>query len=88
MPSGSRRALAELLFWPALLLYGEAAVGYFGEVRRPVRAGRAATVGVLLGWLAQTALLAVQVTRYDGFPFTNISSGESGYDCSSSAAAG
>jgi len=61
--------LAELLFWPALLLYGEAAVGYFGEVRRPGRAGRAATWGVRLGWLAQTALLAAQVARDDGFPW-------------------
>ena len=61
--------MAELLFWPALLLYGEAAVGYFGDVRRPGRAGRAATWGVRLGWLAQTALLAVQVTRDDGFPW-------------------
>ena len=61
--------MAELLFWPALLLYGEAAVGYFGEVRRPGRAGRAATWGVRLGWLVQTALLAVQVTRDGGFPW-------------------
>ena len=61
--------MAELLFWPALLLYGEAAVGYFGDVRRPGRAGRAATWGVRLGWLAQTALLAVQATRDDGFPW-------------------
>jgi len=61
--------LAELLFWPALLLYGEAAVGYFGDARRPGAAGRAATWGVRLGWLAQTALLAVQVVRDDGFPW-------------------
>jgi ABC-type uncharacterized transport system permease subunit len=61
--------LAELLFWPALLLYGEAAVGYLGDIRRPGRAGRAATWGVRLGWLAQTALLVVQATRDDGFPW-------------------
>jgi ABC-type uncharacterized transport system permease subunit len=61
--------LAELLFWPALLLYGEAAVGYLGEVRRPGVAGRAATWGVRLGWLAQTALLAAQAARRDGFPW-------------------
>ena len=61
--------MAELLFWPALLLYGEAAVGYFGDVRRPGRAGRAATWGVRLGWLAQTALLAVQARSDDGFPW-------------------
>jgi ABC-type uncharacterized transport system permease subunit len=61
--------LAELLFWPALLLYGEAAVGYFGDVRRPGGAGRAATWGVRLGWLAQTALLVAQAARDDGFPW-------------------
>ena len=52
-----------------LLLYGEAAVGYVGEARRPGSAGRAATWGVRLGWLAQTALLAVQAAREDGFPW-------------------
>jgi ABC-type uncharacterized transport system permease subunit len=61
--------LAELLFWPALLLYGEAAVGYFGDARRPGAAGRAATWGVRLGWLVQTALLAVQASREGGFPW-------------------
>jgi ABC-type uncharacterized transport system permease subunit len=61
--------LAELLFWPALLLYGEAAVGYLGDARRPGAAGRAATWGVRLGWLAQTALLGVQAARQDGFPW-------------------
>lgn len=61
--------MAELLFWPTLLLYGEAAVGYFGEVRRPGRPGRLATWGVRLGWLAQTALLAVEAARDDGFPW-------------------
>src|SRR6201997_2095986 len=66
---GRRRELAELLFWPALLLYGEAAVGYFGDARRPGRAGRIATWGVRLGWLAQTALLAAQAVRDDGFPW-------------------
>jgi ABC-type uncharacterized transport system permease subunit len=63
--------LAELLFWPALLAYGEAAVAYYGEARHPGRAGRFATWGVRLGWLAQTALLAVQATRADGFPWTS-----------------
>jgi ABC-type uncharacterized transport system permease subunit len=63
--------LAELLFWPALLLYGEAAVGYLGEARRPGSAGRLATWGVRLGWLAQTALLATQAARRDGFPWAS-----------------
>jgi ABC-type uncharacterized transport system permease subunit len=61
--------LAELLFWPVLLFYGEAAVGYLGDARRPGSAGRAATWGVRLGWLAQTALLAVQAAREGGFPW-------------------
>ena len=61
--------MAELLFWPVLLLYGEAAVGYFGDARRPGAAGRVATWGVRLGWLVQTALLAVQAARENGFPW-------------------
>ena len=65
-----RRSVAELLFWPALLAYGEAAVAYFGEVRHPGRAGRVATWGVRVGWLVQTALLAVQAARSDGFPWS------------------
>jgi ABC-type uncharacterized transport system permease subunit len=61
--------LAELLFWPALFFYGEAAVGYLGEARNPGRPGRLATWGVRLGWLAQTALLVAQAARNDGFPW-------------------
>jgi len=61
--------MAELLFWPALVLYGEAALGYFGDARRPGAAGRAATWGVRLGWLLQTALLGVQAARENGFPW-------------------
>src|SRR3954452_7755006 len=62
--------MAELFFWPALLLYGEAALGYVGEARHPGAAGRAALWGVRLGWLAQTALLVVQAARDDGFPWS------------------
>jgi ABC-type uncharacterized transport system permease subunit len=61
--------MAEILFWPALLLYGEAAVGYLGYLRRAGTADRAAIWGVRLGWLAQTALLAAQAAREDGFPW-------------------
>ena len=61
--------MAELLFWPTLLFYGEAAVGYLGYVRRAGAAGRAAIWGVRLGWLAQTALLVAQAAREDGFPW-------------------
>jgi ABC-type uncharacterized transport system permease subunit len=62
--------VAELLFWPAFLAYGEAAVAYFGDARHPGRAGRLATWGVRIGWLVQTALLAVQAARSDGFPWS------------------
>jgi len=62
--------LAELLFWPALLAYGEAAVAYFGEARHPGLSGRLATWGVRIGWLVQTALLALQAARADGFPWS------------------
>jgi ABC-type uncharacterized transport system permease subunit len=61
--------LAELLFWPALIAYSEAAVAYAGNARHPGRAGRFATWGVRVGWLAQTGLLAVQAERSDGFPW-------------------
>jgi ABC-type transport system involved in cytochrome c biogenesis permease subunit len=62
--------LAEFLFWPALLAYGEAAFAYYGEARHPGRSGRAATWGVRIGWLVQTALLGVQAARADGFPWS------------------
>ena len=62
--------MAELLFWPALLAYGEAAFAYFGETRSPGLPGRLATWGVRVGWLAQTALLALQAARAEGFPWT------------------
>src|SRR5919202_1072614 len=58
--------MAELLFWPALVAYGEAAVAYFGATRS---SARLATWGVRVGWLVQTALLAVQAARADGFPW-------------------
>ena len=60
--------MAEFLFWPALLAYGEAAVAYAGNVRYP-GLGRLATWGVRAGWVAQTALLVVQAYRADRFPW-------------------
>src|SRR3954451_7773652 len=60
--------MAELLFWPALLAYGEAAVAYAGAVRSGSFT-RLATWGVRLGWLWQTALLVAQAARADGFPW-------------------
>jgi len=59
--------MVEVLFWPALVAYGEAAFAY-----ATVRTSRAATWGVRLGWLAQTALLAAQVIGADGdFPWSS-----------------
>jgi HemX protein len=61
--------VAELLVLPALLAYGEAAFAYAGELRGPGLAGRLATWGVRLGWLAQTALLVGQAASAEGFPW-------------------
>src|SRR5689334_12974853 len=61
--------MVELLFWPALVAYGEAAVAYVGDARRPGAAGRLATWGVRVGWVLQTALLIVQAARAEGFPW-------------------
>ena len=61
--------MAELLVVPALLAYGEAAFAYAGELRGPGLAGRLATWGVRLGWLAQTGLLIGQLASADGFPW-------------------
>jgi ABC-type uncharacterized transport system permease subunit len=58
--------VVEALFWPALLGYGEAALAYASA-----RTSRAATWGVRIGWLAQTALLVVQVSRAEGFPWSS-----------------
>jgi HemX protein len=61
--------MAELLVLPALLASGEAVFAYVGELRGPGLAGRLATWGVRLGWLAQTALLVGQVASAEGFPW-------------------
>jgi ABC-type uncharacterized transport system permease subunit len=58
--------VVEALFWPALVAYGEAMVAYASP-----RFARLGTWGVRLGWLAQTALLAVQAARADGFPWAS-----------------
>ena len=63
--------MAELLFWPALLAYGEAAFAYFGETRAPGLPGRLATWGVRLGWLAQTGLLVAQAAHSSAFPWSS-----------------
>jgi ABC-type uncharacterized transport system permease subunit len=62
--------MAELLVWPALIAYGEAAVAYAGNLRVGGRSSRLAIWGVRVGWLAQTTLLAAQVAASDGFPWT------------------
>lgn len=61
--------MIELLFWPALLAYGEAAVAFVGEARRPGLGGRLGIWGIRIGWLVQTALLAAQAARAGGFPW-------------------
>jgi ABC-type uncharacterized transport system permease subunit len=61
--------VVELLVWPALIAYGEAAFAYARDAREPGRLGRLAIWGVRIGWLAQTALLAAQAVRADGFPW-------------------
>jgi ABC-type uncharacterized transport system permease subunit len=58
--------MAEALFWPALLAYGEAVVAYASP-----RFSGFGTWGVRIGWLAQTALLAAQAARVDGFPWSS-----------------
>jgi ABC-type uncharacterized transport system permease subunit len=63
--------VAELLFWPALLAYGEAAIAYVGVLRRPELATRLAIWGVRIGWLAQTALLIAQAVRVEGFAWSS-----------------
>ncbi len=62
--------MAELLVWPALIAYSEAAVAYAGELRGGRAAGRFGIWGVRVGWLAQSALLVVQVLASDGFPWS------------------
>ena len=61
--------MAELLVFPALIAYGEAAFAYAGELRGPGLAGRLGIWGVRIGWLAQTALLVAQALSSEGFPW-------------------
>jgi ABC-type uncharacterized transport system permease subunit len=61
--------MGELLVWPALIGYGEAAVAYAGVVRGHGSYARLGIWGVRVGWLAQTALLVVQALDSDGFPW-------------------
>jgi ABC-type uncharacterized transport system permease subunit len=58
--------MAEVFFWPALVAYGEAVLAYSSP-----RFAGVGTWGVRIGWLAQTALLAVQAARADGFPWSS-----------------
>lgn len=59
--------MAELLVWPALIAYGEAAVAYAGALRGVGLLGRVGIWGVRIGWLAQTGLLVAQAISTDGF---------------------
>jgi len=60
--------MGELLVWPTLIAYGEAAFAYAG-VFRGGDAARLGIWGVRIGWLAQTALLLAQALDSDGFPW-------------------
>jgi ABC-type uncharacterized transport system permease subunit len=62
--------VADVLVWPALIAYSEAAVAYAGVLRRPL-AARFAIWGVRLGWIAHTALLVAQADRADGFAWSS-----------------
>lgn len=61
--------MAELLVWPVLIAYGEAAVAYAGELRGSGRYGGIGIWGVRVGWLAQTVLLIAQALSAEGFPW-------------------
>ncbi len=61
--------MAELLVWPALIGYGEAAFAYAGFLRVPGGSARLGIWGVRIGWLAQTGLLVAQAFDADGFPW-------------------
>ena len=63
--------MAEPLFWAALAAYCAAAVALTGPARlAPGRWSQFGAWAVRLGWLLQTALLAVQAAHADGFPWT------------------
>lgn len=61
--------MVELLVWPTVVAYGEAAVVYAGELRGHRRHETLGIWGVRVGWLAQTALLVAQALSADGFPW-------------------
>ena len=61
--------MAELLVWPALIGYGEAAFAYSGILRARRGSARLGIWGVRIGWLAQTGLLIAQAFDTDGFPW-------------------
>ena len=61
--------MAELLIWPTVIAYGEAALVYAGELRGHRRYSTLGIWGVRIGWLAQTVLLAAQARSADGFPW-------------------
>jgi ABC-type uncharacterized transport system permease subunit len=62
--------LADALLWATLAFYVLAAGGYAIAFRRSGAFGSAGTWAVRLGWIAQTALLAVEASEAGGFPWT------------------
>lgn len=61
--------MVELLVWPTVVAYGEAALVYAGELRGSRRYETLGIWGVRVGWVAQTALLVAQAVSADGFPW-------------------
>jgi ABC-type uncharacterized transport system permease subunit len=61
--------MAEILVWPAVIGYVVAFLAYAWELRGPGVGGRIGTWAVRIGWLAQTALLLVQLFGAAGFPW-------------------
>jgi ABC-type uncharacterized transport system permease subunit len=61
--------MVELLVWPTVVAYGEAALVYAGELRGSRRYETLGIWGVRVGWIAQTTLLVSQALSADGFPW-------------------
>ena len=61
--------MVELLVWPTVVAYGEAALVYAGELRGSRRHETLGIWGVRVGWVAQTARRLAQAVSADGFPW-------------------
>lgn len=63
--------MADLLVWPALVAYSEAAVAYAGMRRRPDVAPSLAIWGVRVGWVLHTVLLTAQALHAEGWAWSS-----------------